>query len=63
MLFIFNPDIIENGMKKSLKGMWGKSMITNSTEHVKQGLVQDLSRISYVGFMSHLRRVSTPMEL
>jgi len=62
MLFIFNPDIIENGMKKSLKGMWGKSMITNSTEHVKQGLVQDLSRISYVGFMSHLRRVSTPMD-
>ena len=59
---IFNHTIIEQGMKKSLKGMWGKSMITNSTEHVKQGLVQDLSRISYLGSMSHLRRVSTPID-
>lgn len=59
---IFNPDIIEGGMKKSLKGLWGKSMINNSTEHVKQGLVQDLSRISYLGFISHLRRVSTPID-
>lgn len=62
MRFIFNPDIIENGMKKSLKGNWGKSMLTGSTEHMKQGLVQDLSRISYLGSMSHLRRVNTPID-
>lgn len=62
IMFIFNQDIIANGMKKSLKGMWGMSMINNSTEHVKQGLVQDLSRISYLGFTSHLRRVNTPMD-
>ena len=60
--FIFKPDIIESGMKKSLKGMWGKSMTTGSTEHVRQGLVQDLSRISYLGFISHLRRVNTPID-
>lgn len=62
MSFIFKSDIIENGMKKSLKGLWGKSMVTNSTEHMKQGLVQDLSRISYLGFISHLRRVNTPID-
>lgn len=62
MSLIFNPDIIEGGMKKSLKGMWGMSMVGGSSEHVKQGLVQDLSRISYLGFTSHLRRVSTPID-
>jgi DNA-directed RNA polymerase II subunit RPB2 len=62
MAYIFKWDVIENGMKKSLKGMWGKSMVTGSTEHMKQGLVQDLSRISYLGFLSHLRRVSTPID-
>jgi DNA-directed RNA polymerase II subunit RPB2 len=62
MSFIFKSDVIENGMKKSLKGLWGKSMVNNSTEHMKQGLVQDLSRISYLGFISHLRRVNTPID-
>ena len=62
MKSIFIPDIIENGMKKSLKGMWGKSMVTGSTEHMKQGLVQDLSRLSYLGFISHLRRVNCPID-
>lgn len=51
---IFDPSIIENGMRRSLKGMWG----TDS----KQGIVQDLSRFSYLGTMSHLRRVNTPID-
>lgn len=51
---VFDPSIIENGMRKSLKGMWG----TDS----KQGIVQDLSRFSYLGTMSHLRRVNTPID-
>jgi DNA-directed RNA polymerase II subunit RPB2 len=29
---------------------------------VKEGAVQDLSRISHQGFLSHLRRVNTPMD-
>ena len=62
MNFIFNAEIIEGGMKKSLKGMWGKSMVAGGSEHVRQGLVQDLSRISYLGFISHLRRVNTPID-
>ena len=56
---VFQYDIIENGLRKSLKGRWG---ISQDTKNVKEGLVQDLSRISYLGSMSHLRRVNTPID-
>ena len=61
---IFRFDIIEDGMKKSLKGMWGRSMLEEQQDMdlIKQGIVQDLSRISYLGTISHLRRVNTPMD-
>ena len=45
------------GLVKSLKGNWG--LLNDST---KQGIVQDLNRISYMGFISHLRRVNAPMD-
>jgi DNA-directed RNA polymerase II subunit RPB2 len=45
------------GLIKSLKGNWGLS-----NDSSKQGIVQDLGRISYLGFISHLRRVNTPMD-
>lgn len=51
---IFKESIISGGMIKSIKGSWGPSG--------DQGIVQDLNRISYVGFLSHLRRVNTPMD-
>lgn len=62
--YIFNNRIIEDGFKKSLKGSWGRSMVEEmqDTENIKQGIVQDLSRISYMGFISHLRRVNTPID-
>ena len=47
----------QNGLLKSLKGNWGMS-----NDSTKQGIVQDLNRISYLGFISHLRRVNTPMD-
>jgi DNA-directed RNA polymerase II subunit RPB2 len=61
---IFKSSIIEDGFRKSLKGSWGKSMVEEiqDSDSVKQGIVQDLSRISYMGFMSHIRRVNTPMD-
>lgn len=46
------------GMIKSLKGDWG----LRGTKQTKSGVVQDLSRISYIGFVSHLRRVSSSMD-
>ena len=45
------------GLIKSLKGNWGLSY-----DSAQQGIVQDLNRISYVGFLSHMRRVSAPMS-
>jgi DNA-directed RNA polymerase II subunit RPB2 len=45
------------GLTKSLKGNWG--LTGDST---KQGIVQDLNRLSYMSFISHLRRVNLPMD-
>ena len=50
--------LIAETFTKSLKGMWG---IANS-EDPELGKVQDLSRISYIGFLSHLRRVNMPLD-
>lgn len=52
---IFDSSIITSGMLTSLKGSWG---ITN----LKSGIVQDLNRISYMSFISHLRLVSSPLD-
>lgn len=46
-----------NGLVKSLKGNWGLS-----GDASKQGIVQDLNRISYMSFISHMRRVNAPMD-
>lgn len=61
---IFQAQIVEDGMRKSLKGSWGVNMVEEQqdADDIKQGIVQDLSRISYLGFISHLRRVNTPMD-
>jgi len=61
---IFDGNIITNGMLKSLKGSWGRSMVDVKIDpdKVKEGIVQDLSRISFMGFTSHLRRVNTPLD-
>ena len=59
--FVFQHYIIEDGMKKSLRGSWGVST-EDTNKEAKEGLVQDLSRLSYLGAMSHLRRVNTPID-
>ena len=53
---IFNPNIIENGLLKSIRGSWGAG-----TKKVIQGLVQDLNRFSFYATMSHLRRINLPL--
>ena len=54
---IFPSSIIEEGMYKSMKGNWG---LTGDPS--EQGIVQDVNRLSYIGYMSHLRRVNTPID-
>jgi DNA-directed RNA polymerase II subunit RPB2 len=52
---VFSQSIIfQNGLVKSLKGKWGLLK--------QEGIVQDLSRISFMGFMSHLRRVNSGVD-
>jgi len=50
--------VLTETFAKSLKGRWGLA----SSEDPELGKVQDLSRISYIGFMSHLRRVNMPLD-
>lgn len=50
--------VITETFSKSLKGMWGLA----SSNDPELGRVQDLSRISYIGFLSHLRRVNLPLD-
>ena len=54
---IFSERIVESGFKKAFKGNWG------SQEHTKKvGVVQDLNRLSYNSFISHLRKINLPMD-
>ena len=50
--------IITKSFSRSLKGMWG----LEDNDDPELGMVQDLSRISYIGFLSHLRNVNIPLD-
>lgn len=54
---LFQPMILTETFIRSLKGMWGPK-----DQDPDQGMVQDLARISYIGFLSHLRRVNLPLD-
>jgi DNA-directed RNA polymerase II subunit RPB2 len=54
---IFSDRIVENGFKKAFKGKWG------SEEHTERvGVVQDLNRLSYNSYISHLRKINLPLD-
>lgn len=61
---IFPSSLIEKSMYKSMKGDWGlgKERAEGANSTSGDGLVQDLSRLSYVGYVSHVRRVNTPID-
>ena len=54
---IFKERIVEKGFKTAFKGKWGANANT-----MRLGVVQDLNRLSWFTFMSHLRKISLPME-
>jgi DNA-directed RNA polymerase II subunit RPB2 len=54
---IFKERIVEKGFKIGFKGNWGAS---DNTKRV--GLVQDLNRLSWFTFMSHLRKIILPLD-
>ena len=53
----FKERIVESGFKKAFKGNWG------SEAHTKRiGVVQDLNRLSWNTFISHLRKINLPLD-
>ena len=54
----FNSNILTDGMRYTFKNCWG---LKNSSS-CKEGVVQDINRMSYLGFISHIRRVNTPIS-
>jgi DNA-directed RNA polymerase II subunit RPB2 len=53
----FKDRIVEQGFKKAFKGNWG------SETHTKRlGVVQDLNRLSWYTFISHLRKINLPLD-
>jgi len=53
----FKDRIVEQGFKKAFKGNWG------SEAHTKRiGVVQDLNRLSWNTFISHLRKINLPID-
>lgn len=54
---LFDTTIISENIIKSFKGNWG-----GVNDPSKEGVVQDLSRLSYLGYLSHVRRINTPID-
>jgi DNA-directed RNA polymerase II subunit RPB2 len=55
---MIDPKIMDEGFIYAFKMAWG---LKNAPGN-KEGVVQDLARLSYVGFVSHLRRINTPLS-
>lgn len=54
---IFKNRIVENYFNKAFKGNWG-----TQTNTKRIGVVQDINRLSFNSFMSHLRKTNLPMQ-
>ena len=54
---IFKNGVVEDGFKKGFRGNWGASPKTK-----RIGLVQDLNRLSWYTFISHLRKINLPLD-
>ena len=53
----FKDRDVENGFMKAFKGNWGSESYTK-----RVGVVQDLNRLSWNSFMSHLRKINLPLD-
>ena len=53
----FKQRDIETGINKAFKGNWGSQSNTK-----RLGVVQDLNRLSWNTFISHLRKINLPMD-
>ena len=53
----FSDRILDGGVRKAFKGSWGAQAHTK-----KEGVVQDLSRLSFNSAISQLRKLNLPLE-
>jgi DNA-directed RNA polymerase II subunit RPB2 len=53
----FKDRLVEQGFKKAFKGNWGSDVHTK-----RLGVVQDLNRLSWYTFISHLRKLNLPLD-
>lgn len=61
--FIFDSSIVDNSIIASFKGAWNVDETANKgqeNEYAEKGVVQELGRISYMSYLSHVRRVVWP---
>ena len=54
---IFRDRVIEVGFNKAFKGNWGAK---SNTKRI--GVVQDLNRLSFNGYLAHLRKTNLPLD-
>ena len=53
----FGERIVESGFRKAFKGNWG------SESHTKrEGVIQDVNRLSYNSFISQMRKLNLPLD-
>ena len=53
----FKDRIVEAGFKKAFKGNWGGQPHTK-----REGIIQDVNRLSWNSFMSQLRKINIPFD-
>ena len=53
----FKERVVEQGFRKAFKGNWGAEARTK-----RSGVVQDLNRLSFNSFLSHLRKINLPLD-
>ena len=56
---LVNRKIIDDGFMFAFKNAWG---LKNSSAKLKEGVVQDLNRLNYLGYVSHIRRVNKSLS-
>lgn len=57
---IFDGGIVTEGFMRALRGNWQVAKSAIKMESIP-GVAQDLTRVSYMSAMSHLRRLNTPL--
>jgi len=53
----FKDRVVESGFRKAFKGNWGAKPHTK-----REGIIQDINRLSWNSFMSQLRKINIPFD-